>query len=64
MKLIELKITVPLSKPRDPNNKILQNKVNASGAHRDKKAELKKGKLKHKGQMHEAAEPELTKEAP
>ena len=57
MKLDELKIKVPTVKPRDfSGQQTLKNKVNASGKHRDKKSELKKGLLKHKNQMHEATE--------
>lgn len=43
MKLAELKIIVPNAKPRNPTYRTLANKANAGGAHRDKKAELKKG---------------------
>lgn len=56
MKLSELKVIVPVSKPRDPNYRTLKAKANASGAHRDKKAEEKRGKFKY-GQrpgMHES----------
>lgn len=53
MKLSELKIAIPVTKPRNPNYRLLANKANAGGAHRDKKAELRRGQLKHKSQMHE-----------
>lgn len=54
MKLTELKkIIVPTLKPRNSTYQTLMAKKNAAGAHKDKKAELKKGNLKHKGQMHE-----------
>lgn len=53
MKLAELKIIVPNTKPRNPTYRILANKSNAGGAHRDKKAELKKGQEKHKGRIYQ-----------
>ena len=49
MKLDDLKGKVPPLKPRNSTHHVLRNKANAGGAHRDKKAELKKGVLKHKG---------------
>ena len=48
MKLDELKIRVPTLKPRNSTYQTLAAKKNAAGPHRDKKAELKKGLLKHK----------------
>lgn len=55
MKLSELKINVPTIKPRNNTYQTLAAKKNAAGPHRDKKAELKKGLLKHKYKsMHEA----------
>lgn len=53
MKLNELTVTIPVVKPRNPNQRVLANKANAGGAHRDKKTELKKGLLKHKGKVFE-----------
>ena len=55
MKLSEIKVVVPNMKPRNPTYRTLANKANAGGAHRDKKAELKKGQLKHKGRMYQEA---------
>ena len=56
MKLSEIKIVVPVSKPRDPNHQILANKKNAAGEHRDKKRELKNGVEKHKRHVPESEE--------
>jgi hypothetical protein len=53
MKLSEIKVVVPNVKPRNPTYRTLANKANAGGAHRDKKAELKKGQQKHKGRMYQ-----------
>lgn len=39
-----------LPKPRNPAEKVLRNKVNAAGAHKDKKKAQKQGDFKHKGQ--------------
>jgi len=47
----ENKIVVPNVKPRDPNYEILKNKRNASGAHRDKKREMKNGEGKYKEKL-------------
>ena len=52
MKLSELKINVPTIKPRNSTYRVLGNKVNAAGPHRDKKSELKKGLIKHKNPRH------------
>ena len=40
------KILIPILKPRDVNHNILANKVNAAGAHRNKKVEVVKHKKK------------------
>lgn len=57
MKLEEIKVVVvPNVKPRNPTYRTLANKANAGGAHRDKKAELKKGMQKHKDRMYEEVE--------
>ena len=58
MKLDEIKIIVPTTKPRDPNAEVLQSKrmSGAQGKHRDKKKELERGKFKHKNQMESTDE--------
>lgn len=44
----ETAIVVKTPKPRDPNYKVLANKRNAAGSHRDKKRDGKDGVFKHK----------------
>lgn len=47
MKESKDKIVVPSLKPRDPNQRVLANKKNAAGAHRDKKRDMKNGEGKY-----------------
>jgi hypothetical protein len=46
----------PKLKPRDPNAQTMNDlrKSGAMGAHKDKKKEMKAGKMKHKGQQYES----------
>lgn len=53
MKLQEIKIKIPVVKPRDPNQAILAAKKNAGGPMRDKKREQRQGVEKHKGRAYE-----------
>lgn len=47
MKLDEVKLTIPVKKPRDPNHLVLANKKNAAGPMVDKKKASKNGDTKH-----------------
>lgn len=48
-------ILIPNKKPRDRiTQQVLANKKNAAGPHRDKKREVRDGKLKHKNQIMES----------
>lgn len=60
MKLDEIKIVLKNVKPRNPTYRVLANKANAGGAHRDRKAELKKGQEKHKGVLYDDVQQEET----
>jgi hypothetical protein len=53
VKVADLKLTLAVPKPRDPNQAVLASKKNAGGAMRDKKHELKRGEQKHKGRVYE-----------
>lgn len=59
--MLEAQMTKPVIKPRDPNWKDMDaiRKSGAAGAHKDKKKEVKSGKLKHKGQQYESLKDEL-----
>jgi len=46
--LMSLKLKIAEPKPRDPNHKILADKKNAAGEHRDKKREERSGIFKHR----------------
>jgi hypothetical protein len=59
MKLAEIKVIVPVTKPRNPTYQTLAKKANAGGAHRDRKAELKKGVYKHKNMRFESQTEEV-----
>jgi len=53
MKVSDLKFTLPVAKPRDPNHSVLANKRNAGGKMIDKKKKELRGDVKHKGRAYE-----------
>lgn len=53
MKVKDLTFKIDQLKPRDPNHAVLAMKKNAGGPMRDKKRELRRGELKHKGRAYE-----------